>query len=218
VSLPQPTREVKLCYVTDRRALAGPAGEQIRLLLETIDRAARAGVHWIQIREKDLSGRVMSELVREAVSRVPAGCRIIVNDRLDVAWTTGAAGVHLGERSLPVAEAKGFLRERPISAEFLVGASVHSVEAARAAERLGADYIVFGPVYATPSKARFGEPQGIERLAEVCERARVPVIAIGGITAESAGECVHAGAAGIAAIRLFQEAKDLAALVRQLRC
>ena len=102
---------MKLCYVTDRKALAGNAEEEIRLLLEKIESAARAGIDWIQIREKDLSGRALSELVREAVRRTPATCQILVNDRVDVAWTTGAAGVHLGERSLPVEEVKRFVRE-----------------------------------------------------------------------------------------------------------
>ena len=217
MSLPPPTRERKLCYVTDRKALAGAADEQLRLLLEKIASVARAGVDWIQIREKDLSGRALSEFVREAVRRVPAACRILVNDRLDVACATGAAGVHLGEQSLPVAEVKRFWRERMRGGEFLVGVSTHSLEGAMQAEDGSADYVIFGPVFATPSKAKFGEPQGIARLADVCERARLPVIAIGGITMENAEECVRAGAAGIAAIRLFQEAEDVGAVTRELR-
>lgn len=217
MSLPQPTREVTLCYVTDRKALAGTASEQIRLLLGKIGSAARAGVHWIQVREKDLSGRILAELVAEAIQRVPPDCRILVNDRLDVAYATGAGGVHLGGQSLPVVDTKRFLRERQVGAQFLVGASVHSVEVAQAAERAGADYAVFGPVFATPSKARFGEPQGLARLAEVCERTRIPVIAIGGIAVDNAAECIRAGARGIAAIRMFQEGEDVGAVVRDLR-
>jgi len=208
---------VKLCYVTDRKALGGTAEEQIRLLLEKIESAARAGVDWIQIREKDLFGRTLSEVVREALRRVPATCRILVNDRVDVAWTIGAAGVHLGEQSLPVGEVRRFLKGHQNSSEFLVGASTHSLESARQAAQDGADYVIFGPVFATPSKAKFGAPQGVERLAEVCARAGVPVIAIGGVTLESAQECIQAGAAGVAAIRLFQDATDLTDLARRLR-
>jgi len=208
---------VTLCYVTDRKALAGTVDEQIRLLLEKIESAARAGVDWIQIREKDLPGRILAELVSEAIQCVPGGCRIIVNDRLDVAYAVGAAGVHLGEQSLSVAEAKRFQRERRYGGEFLAGVSTHSVEAALAAEKDGADYLIFGPVFATPSKVRFGEPRGAERLREVCNKTRAPVMAIGGITLENARECLAAGAAGIAAIRLFQEASNLRALARQLR-
>lgn len=215
--LPLPIRDVKLCYVTDRKALAGNAEEQVRLLLEKIERAAGADVDWIQIREKDLSGRALSELVREAVRRVPTTCRILVNDRVDVACTTGAAGVHLGEQSLPVAEVRRLLNEKQSGGEFLVGVSTHSLEAALSAEKAGADYVIFGPIFATPSKAKFGAPQGVPRLAEVCARIRVPVVAIGGITLENAGECVQAGAAGVAAIRLFQGANDVAAIIRALR-
>jgi thiamine-phosphate pyrophosphorylase len=101
--------------------------------------------------------------------------------------------------------------------KFLVGISCHSVQAAAAAARAGADYIFFGPVFATPSKASFGAPQGPQRLAEVCRAVALPVLAIGGITLENAPDCFAAGAAGIAAIRLFQDAKDLASLVSDLR-
>jgi thiamine-phosphate pyrophosphorylase len=206
-----------LCYVTDRKALVGRPDEQIRLLLEKITDAGNLGVDWIQIREKDLPGRALSELLREAARRVPAKCRVLVNDRLDVACTSGAGGVHLGEQSLPVAEVKHFLRERKITNDFLVGVSTHSLGAAQAAEDAGADYVIFGPIYATPSKAEFGEPQGVQRLAEVCKKVIVPVLAIGGITLGNAQECIRAGAAGIAAIRLFQEAADAADVVRALR-
>jgi thiamine-phosphate pyrophosphorylase len=208
---------VKLCYVTDRKALAGRADEQIRLLQGEIERAAGAGVDWIQIRERDLPGRALSGLVREAVRRVPVDSRVLVNDRLDVACTTGAGGVHLGEQSLPVAEAIRFLRSHRPPEKFLVGASAHSLVAALAAAQAGADYVIFGPIFATPSKALFGEPQGVERLVEVCKKVAVPVVAIGGITLENAPQCIRAGAAGIAAIRLFQDAQDVRVVVRALR-
>jgi thiamine-phosphate pyrophosphorylase len=100
---------------------------------------------------------------------------------------------------------------------FLVGRSCHSLQEARAAESDGASYIIFGPVFATPSKAQYGAPLGLERLAEVCAAVRTPVLAIGGITAGNAGECRRAGAAGIAAVRLFQDAADIGAAVRELR-
>jgi thiamine-phosphate pyrophosphorylase len=203
--------------VTDRKALAGDANEQMCRLLEKIEELARAGVDWIQIRERDLSGRALSELVREALRRVPKTCRILVNDRFDVAWTTGAAGVHLGEQSLPVTEVKRFLREQKRRGEFLLGASTHSLDAVQQAQHAGADYVIFGPVFPTPSKAKFGAPQGVARLEELCRKLSIPVIAIGGVTLENAQECTRAGTAGIAAIRLFQEAGDPESLVKQLR-
>jgi len=208
---------MKLSYVTDRKALGGTAEEQVRLLLEKIAAVGNAGVDWIQIREKDLSGGALGELVREAMRRVLPTCRILVNDRLDVAWSTGGAGVHLGEQSVPVAEARRFLRERPGGGAFVVGVSTHSLDAALKAQEGGADYVMFGPVFATPSKAKFGAPQGVARLAEVSAQVTIPVIAIGGITQENAQECVRAGASGIAAIRLFQDAADVGVAVRALR-
>jgi len=203
--------------VTDRRALGGSAEAQTRLLLEKMENAARAGVDWIQIREKDLTGRELAALVDEALRRIARPCRILVNDRLDVAMAVGAGGVHLGEQSMPIEDARRFVKEKNCGGDFLVGVSAHSLEAAQAAERDGADYVIFGPVYETPSKAVYGPPQGLSRLSKVCESVCVPVIAIGGITTQNARECTAAGASGIAAIRLFQDADDPAAVLRGLR-
>jgi thiamine-phosphate diphosphorylase len=217
VSLPPPIRKLRLCYVTDRKALACPPSNQVPFLLEKIELAARAGVDWIQIREKDLSGRELAALVERAVQRVPSSCRILVNDRLDVAMVAGAAGVHLGEQSLPVEAALRFVRERKLREGFSVGVSAHSLESVKQAEKLGASCAIFGPVFTTPSKAGYGPPQGLQRLAEVCEKVAIPVIAIGGIAEENAKQCAAAGASGIAAIRMFQESADLASLVQELR-
>lgn len=217
MSLPHPIRKLTVCYVTDRKALASSAEEQIRALLGKMESAARAGVDWIQIREKDLTGRELAALVTEAVRRVPTSCRILVNDRLDVAMACGGRGVHLGEKSLPVEEAKRFVREKNLGDDFWVGASAHSLKAVQAAAKSGADYVIFGPVYETPSKVTFGKPQGIDRLAEVCRAVSIPVMAIGGITVDNAGECLAAGASGIAAIRMFQDAIDPEKLLQALR-
>ena len=214
---PPPTREITLCYVTDRKGLEVSPENQCEALVGRMEIAARAGVDWIQLREKDLSGRALAELLREALRRVPAGCRIVLNDRLDVACALGAGGVHLGRESLSVEDARRLVGGRGATQDFLVGASTHSLAAALSAEKAGADYLVFGPVYATPSKAQYGPPQGIERLAEVCHAVSLPVLAIGGITVENARACLEAGAAGIAAIRLFEESSDLAAVVDALR-
>jgi thiamine-phosphate pyrophosphorylase len=226
----QPERKPILCYVTERRAFEkahacsadDPISKNVRSdatqgLIETIRKAAAAGVDWIQIREKDLDTRMLAELVRLAITATrETGTEILVNDRLDVALAAGAAGVHLGETSPPV-EAVAEWRRSAGRVKFRIGASCHSVEAARAAEGAGADYIFFGPVFATPSKAAFGAPQGVERLREVCRSVRIPVLAIGGMTIENAASCVAAGAAGVAAIRLFQESADVSAVVDRLR-
>jgi thiamine-phosphate pyrophosphorylase len=251
-----------LCYVTDRRTLSPfePAEqleplsfeaaerreifsfqstERREILLRKIGAAASAGVHWIQIREKDLSGKDCGSLTREALQRAaksPAAKssvsatavaakfsaskttpRIFVNDRLDIALSERAGGVHLGEKSLPIAEAKRLVDSQAGSRDFLIGVSCHSLVNAKSAAAGGADYLFFGPVFATPSKTAFGAPQGLERLAEVCRAVSVPVLAIGGVTLENSSACLAAGASGIAAIRLFQDARDMRALVQALR-
>jgi thiamine-phosphate pyrophosphorylase len=212
-----PTRKPLLCYVTDRRSLPGAPDLAGKALLQKMEQAAKAGVDWIQIREKDLSGRGLVELSEQAILRAGSGSSVLVNDRLDASYAAGAAGVHLGENSLPPAEARKLINRGGARANFLVGVSAHSLEGAMQAELAGADYVIFGPVYTTPSKASFGEPQGVQRLKEICKRLTIPVLAIGGITLENAGECVVAGAAGIAAIRLFQDAESLEAVVRDLQ-
>jgi len=203
--------------VTDRRRLAGAPDLAGKLLLQKIEQAAKAGVDWVQIREKDLSGRELGQLAEQAILRAGRDLKVLVNDRVDVACAAGAAGVHLGENSLPPSEVRKLVNRGGARANFLVGVSIHSLEGGLQAELAGADYVIFGPVYTTPSKASFGEPQGVQRLKEMCKRLAIPVLAIGGITLENAGECVAAGAAGIAAIRLFQDAGDLGAVVNELR-
>jgi thiamine-phosphate pyrophosphorylase len=232
VSLPSNSRasgKPLLCYVTERRSLPSVAAEaSVAELARKIEQVASAGVDWVQIREKDLTSRELATLTREAlrtIAKPSSGTarpvRILVNDRLDVALAEGAGGVHLGEKSLPVQEAKRLWRSRSLRAsgagDFLFGVSCHSLEAAHAAERSGADYIFFGPVFATPSKAAFGAPQGLERLAQVCRTVAIPVIAIGGITFENACACMDSGAAGLAAIRLFQDADNPAKILESLR-
>jgi thiamine-phosphate pyrophosphorylase len=211
--------------VTDRHSLSeSKSAEQQETLLSKIEAAAKAGVDWIQIREKDLSGKDCSSLTHEAVQRA-AKCsarkttatRILVNDRLDVALSQRAGGVHLGEKSLSLAEAKRLAEYRGERKGFVIGVSCHSLEAARSAARGGADYLFFGPVFATPSKAAFGAPQGLERLANICRAVSIPVLAIGGITLANAADCLAAGASGIAAIRLFQDARDISSLVQSLQ-
>ncbi len=222
-----------VCFVTDRRSLA-EAPEPRRTLTSNIAAAVAAGVDWIQIREKDLSGKELSQITQDALQAAssalsttargpisstngPRRARILVNDRLDVALATQAGGVHLGEHSLPPQEARRLADSIGCESDFLIGVSCHSLESARNAEEAGADYLFFGPVFATPSKAAYGAPQGLERLAEVCRAVSIPVLAIGGITAENCSACLSAGASGIAAIRLFQDAADLPAVIRALR-
>lgn len=235
----QPDKPI-LCYVTDRKSLGTPLGaDAILALIEKIRAAVGAGADWIQIREKDLPGAPLLALTREAIRvagcGTPAGeakgdsgapgegsgvaaseARVYVNDRLDVALAASAAGVHLGGESLPPGDVVRSCRAGNAPAGFRVGVSCHSIENAREAESGGADYIFFGPIFDTPAKRGWGPPQGLARLRAVCRAVRLPVIAIGGVNEANAAECIGAGASGIAAIRLFQEAADSRALEKLL--
>jgi thiamine-phosphate pyrophosphorylase len=141
-----------------------------------------------------------------------ARARILVNDRLDVALAVGASGVHLGGQSMPVPAVR---KVAPRS--FLVGVSCHSLGEAMAAESAGADYLLLGPIFETPSKLQYGPPLCLEELRKVTGQIRIPVLALGGITVERVRPCLEAGAAGIAGIRIFQDCESVEALVRALR-
>lgn len=167
--------------------------------LAALQLAAQAGCQFVQIREKDLPPRELSEFTRTAISLVkPYGTKVLINDRLDAALATGADGVHLRVNSLPVAEVR-----RCVAADFLVAASTHSLAEARIAAHGGADFIVCGPVYDTPSKREYGVPLDITSFAEICRTINIPVFALGGIKLENFRIPLASGAAGIAAIGLF---------------
>jgi thiamine-phosphate pyrophosphorylase len=172
---------------------------------------AAAGIDGVQIREKDLDDRALLNLVRLARAELPAGTTLLVNGRLDVALAAGAAGVHLPVDGVPLSA----LRER-FGGRVLLGRSTHTLEEVERARRDGADYVTFGPVYATPSKAGYGPPAGLERLAAAA-RLRIPVYALGGVTLSRFGEVAAAGAAGVAAIRMFQDPVELRAAARAAR-
>lgn len=174
-----------------------------------------AGVEALHVREKSLSDGALYELVRHLVERLEGGCRVIVNGRADLAIAAGAQGVHLPADGLPAAP----LRER-LGSDFLIGRSTHRPEEVAQARDEGCDYVVFGPVLPTPSKAeRGGEIPGFAGLEAACGRG-LPVLALGGITtADDVEKAARAGAHGIAAIRAFlapQDAADLVAAVRRL--
>jgi thiamine-phosphate pyrophosphorylase len=197
----------RLYVVTDRHEAAG------RDLEEIVAAAAQGGAGAIQLREKDLSARDLYTLgARLQAALAPSGVPLLINDRLDVALALDAAGVHLAGHSLPTAVAR-----RVLGAGKLLGVSTHSVEEARCAAADGADFIVFGPVFTTPSKVAYGPPQGLQHLRTVVRAVRIPVIAIGGIDHTNLPQVVQAGAYGVAMIRAVLAAPDPYRATQQLR-
>lgn len=185
--------------------------DEILLLLRA---AVDAEVPLFQIREKSLDARALYELTTRAVE-ISRGSktRVLVNDRSDIARAAGADGVHLTTQSLPAKVVR-----KICGAEFLIGVSTHSREEAVAARAGGADFVVFGPVFDTESKRAFGEPRGLEKLREVASELHgFPVVAIGGITLDNFDRCFEAGAAGIAAIRMLNDARTISSVVEVIR-
>ena len=183
-------------------------------VLPLVEAAVASKVPLFQIREKTLSARVLFELTARA-AEITRGSdtRLLVNDRSDIARAAGADGVHLTGQSLPAEVVR-----KTYGPEFLIGVSTHSLDEARAARAGGADFVVFGPIFETESKREFGAPQGLSRLVEVTSELRgFPVVAIGGITLENVGACFEAGAKGVAAIRLLNDAERMSSIVASLR-
>jgi thiamine-phosphate pyrophosphorylase len=188
----------RLYLVTDRQRTAG------RPLLDVVDAALQGGVDAVQLREKDLCGGALFELairLRELTQRY--GARLLVNERIDVALAVAADGVHLPVDSFTPVDAR-----RLLGPKALIGASTHSIEQARAAAAGGADFIVFGPVFETPSKRAFGAPVGLDALAEVTHAVTPPVLAIGGLTTARAASTLQRGAHGVAVVAAILEADD----------
>jgi len=182
-------------------------------LLALVAAAVSARIPLIQIREKNLSARMLYEFaLRAAALTSGSSTRLLLNDRADIARAAGADGVHLTTRSL----APGVVRST-FGEDFLIGVSTHSLEEARSARDDGADFVVFGPVFETDSKRAYGPPLGLARLSEAASAlAPFPILALGGITGENAAASLKAGARGIAAIRLFNDAHALQEIVSRL--
>jgi thiamine-phosphate pyrophosphorylase len=200
-------RPIRLYLVTDRRRTGG------RPVVDVVEAALRGGVDAVQLREKDLSARELFDLAcRLRVLCDRYGARLLINDRIDVALAAKADGVHLPVGSFLPADARRLLGPNAIT-----GASTHSLLEARAAAGDGADFIVFGPVFDTPSKRPFGPPVGLEALAEVARKVAVPVFGIGGMSADRVeAVCAH-GAHGVAIISAILAADDPCAATRDIK-
>ncbi|UCG50675.1 MAG: thiamine phosphate synthase [Candidatus Latescibacterota bacterium] len=216
-----------LYLITDRRLLAtentgardegvGPANEEVAreappdaaitvAINAAIETACRAGVRAVQLREKDIATRPLYQMalrLRDSTKR--HGTKLFVNDRVDIALAARADGVHCPEKGFPVLEAG-----KSLGHSSLIGASTHSVEGAKRAERDGAHFLTFGPVFETRSKLSYGPPQGLDALRTVAEAVSIPVFAIGGITPGRARSCLECGAQGVAVISAILATDDI---------
>jgi thiamine-phosphate pyrophosphorylase len=209
---------LQLYYVTDRKQFAGNCHEQEQRLLAKIAECAAAGIDYVQLREKDLETRALEELALQAMSAIGGSrTQLLINSRTDVALACGARGVHLPSNDLSASEVRAIFA-RAGKSEPVLAVSTHSISEIASAESHGASVAVFGPVF---EKSGSANREGLEQLWRICHRAEaakppMPVWAVGGITLENAQQCAQAGAAGIAAIRLFQE-NDVDFMVRKLR-
>jgi thiamine-phosphate pyrophosphorylase len=228
-----------LYYITDRKAFAGGESARRGRLLEKIAEAARAAVAYVQLRERDLSARELESLAQEAIRIIGDESRLradksdlrdgdvnpttilLINSRTDIALAVNAAGVQLRSDDVSPSSVRqiwscgtGTAARESHRSEPIIGVSCHSASDATRAATNGANFAVLGPVF-EKKDASGSLPAGLETLREAC-RADIPVLALGGITLNNARSCLDAGAAGIAAIRLFQE-NEVAGVVRILR-
>jgi thiamine-phosphate pyrophosphorylase len=195
-----------LYVITDRQQTAG------RPLSVVVEAALRGGARAFQLREKDLAPRDLVPLAQELRQLTQAyGARLLINDRIDVALAVNADGVHLTTTSLPVLVARQLL-----GSDRLLGVSTHNLAEARAAAEGGADFIVFGPMFFTPSKVPYGQPIGLDALRAVCAAVALPILAIGGIKKANLDQVVAAGADGIAVISAVISADDPTAATEDL--
>ena len=215
-ALPLLSRRPLVCLVTDRRRLPGRGDEResTTRLVGLVEEAGRAAIDLVQIRERDLSGGALTDLVTRCVDVVRGTpTRIVVNDRLDVALTATAPGVHLRSDSLD-----GARMRMTTPPGFLLGRSVHGVEEAEVVARAGGlDYLILGAIFPSASKPADWTPLGVDELARTVRAVRLPVLAIGGVTLENVAEVARAGAAGVAAIGLFADAMSQAGEPRDRR-
>ena len=182
-------------------------------MLDVVSAALEGGVDAVQLREKDLSGAALHELacrLRDVTRR--SGALLLINDRIDIALTCEADGVHLPADSFAPADARRLLGQNR-----LIGVSTHGIGQAQAAAAGGADFIVFGPVFETPAKRAFGAPVGLDALARAAQAVTQPVLAIGGVRPDRVASVLEHGARGVAVVAAILEADDPRVAAAELR-
>lgn len=196
----------RLLLVTDRHQTQG------RPLQTVLQHAVKSGAPAIQLRERDLSTSQLLTLAQEIQAMTaPHAIPLIMNDRVDLVLALNLEGVHLRANSMPISVAR-----RLLGPDRLVGISTHSIDEVRQVNQEGADYVVFGPIFETPSKRQFGPPHGLDALATVCRESAIPVFAIGGITSARVHDVRRAGAHGVAVIGAILARDDVGAATSEL--
>jgi thiamine-phosphate pyrophosphorylase len=189
----------RLYMITDQKSLINQS------LTEFLPSVIESGIKMVQIREKYLSSFDLYSLTLQTVELLkPAGVKVLVNDRADIAIAAGADGVHITSTGMPTEVVRNIMPKNAI-----IGVSTHTLNEAISAEQGGADFITYGPIFFTQSKANMGEPVGIQQLHAVSSIVKIPIFALGGINLENAADCLSSGAYGLAGIEIFQSSPDL---------
>jgi thiamine-phosphate pyrophosphorylase len=192
--------DFRLYLITDRK-LFGSSDS----MLEAIEKALQGGMKAVQLREKDLGTRELLDLAyRMKALTARYGAKFFINDRVDIALAVGADGVHLGRTSMPVQAA-----HKASESKLMIGSSAHSRHEAQRAQEDGADFVMLGPVYETPSKVQYGRPIGLPVLGETADNCMIPVFALGGIKIGRLREVLEQGASGVGLISAILTAEDI---------
>ncbi|MBE2217198.1 MAG: thiamine phosphate synthase [Ignavibacteria bacterium] len=187
--------------ITDCRLCIGDLNNRLKELYQS-------GVKAVQLREKSSpASSILEFAVKANISAVKYDSQLIINDRLDIALLSGCSAVHSPAKGIPNKEIKKYIKNS------ISGKSVHSIAEAVQAEKAGYDYLLFGPVFRTPAKIKFGKPQGLDKLKKVCCAVKIPVFAVGGINPSRVPKCLKAGAYGVAGIREFMTTNNIKATV-----
>lgn len=198
--------DFRLMLVTDRKLLKGDSLEVF------LARCIIYGIKAVQLREKDLTDYELLKMAAKIrKNAATAHTRLFINDRIDIAMISNAHGIHSPENGVPVMQIRKF------APKLLAGKSTHSIESAKLAETESFDYIIFGPVFETPSKKKYGKPLGLKTLEKVCKTIKIPVFAIGGITPRNVKRCLNAGAYGAGVIGSIFNAENLKETIDDFR-
>ncbi len=207
-------QQTLIYLITEGKATAQNFSEKKKQILHLIYAAVSSKIHLIQIREKNLPARFVFEIASEAVKIARnSQTKILVNDRADIALAANADGVHLASNSISTE-----IIRRCFPENFIIGVSAHTIEEAQTAEKSGADFVTFSPIFATPSKEKYGKAQGLKSLREVCEKLRdFPVVALGGVDETNFRKVLESGANGFAAIRFLNNSENLRFLKLEIK-